>query len=46
MSIAKSNPHHQKNYITLMVYTNGLEYNNNHAFSSEALGAITPADIR
>jgi hypothetical protein len=46
MSIAKSNPHYQKIFITFMSFTNGLDYDNNHAFSLEELGAITPAIIR
>jgi hypothetical protein len=34
-----------KKCLSFMSYTNGLDYDNNHAFSLEELGALTPADI-
>jgi hypothetical protein len=42
---AKANPYYQKHFIAFMSFTDDVPYDNNHEFSIEELGAITPAHI-
>jgi hypothetical protein len=45
MTSPKIKSYYQKNFVSLMAYTNKLEYDNNHAFSTEDGGAMTPEHI-
>jgi hypothetical protein len=41
----KTNPYYQQHFISFIFFVDKLEYDNNHVFSIEELGEITPTDI-